>query len=320
LYDMSTNPENAAMAGATELITLRAGPNRVVIDPARGGRLASWTVDGEELLVGPPDDVDASIHWGCFLMAPWPGRLAGGRFEWRGRTIQLRRTHGRHAIHGLTWNRAWSVHAASADAATLSIELPRAEWPMGGRVRQRVAVTDSGVRLEAEIEADEPMPAALGWHPWFLRRGDPRLRVDAAAYQRTDGMIPTGETVPVSGRTDLGRGPRLGRRRLDLAYVDANSPAVITWPGLELQIEFEPSPSPLVVYTPPDSFCVEPLTAPPNALNGHAIRNDSRGSDAGTATEHAGPTDLAAGGFLSSSIELGWRSKGRASAPLSSRP
>ena len=85
------------------------------------------TPDGpiHQLLVGPPSDDDRSIYWGCFLMAPWPGRLAGGRFDWRGRTIQLRRTHGRHAIHGLTWDRPWSLDDAAADVAELSIELPR---------------------------------------------------------------------------------------------------------------------------------------------------------------------------------------------------
>jgi aldose 1-epimerase len=248
------------------VIALEAGPNRVLIDPERGGRLASWTVDGEELLVGPPDDLDSSIHWGCFVMAPWPGRLANGRFDWHGSTIQLCRTHGRHAIHGLTWNRPWAVDAATSDAATLSIELPRDEWPMAGRVRQRLTLTPSSVRLEADIEADEPMPAALGWHPWFRRRGDPRLRIDAAAYEVTEGMIPTGEAIPVSGRTDLRAGPRLGRRRIDLAYLRAISPAVITWPDLQLRLDFQPSPAPLVVYTPAESFCVEPLTAPPDAL------------------------------------------------------
>jgi aldose 1-epimerase len=248
------------------VIALEAGSNRVLLDPGRGGRLASWRVGGRELLVGPPDAEDSSIHWGCFVMAPWPGRLAGGRFGWQGREIQLRRTHGRHAIHGLTWNRPWTVDAIAADTASLSIELPKDEWPMGGRVRQRVAVTPDGIRLEAEIEAEEAMPAAIGWHPWFLRRGDPRLRVDASSYQLVEGMIPTGSSADVAGRTDLRAGPRLGSRRLDLAYLGATSPAVIIWPDLQLRIYFEPSPVPLVVYTPRHSFCVEPLTAPPNAL------------------------------------------------------
>ena len=281
------------------LVELGAGATRVVLDPHRGGRLASWTIGGEELLVGPPDDRDASIHWGCFVMAPWPGRLAGARFDWHGRAIRLRKTHGRHAIHGLTWNRPWMVEEASADAATLAIELPRDEWLMGGRVRQRVELSRDGVRLRAEIEAGaEPMPAALGWHPWFLRRGDPRLRIEAGTYQLTDGMVPTGAVAPAMGRTDLRGGPHLGRRRLDLAYLGARSPAVITWPDLELRLDFRPSPAPLVVYTPRDSFCVEPLTAPPNALAG------AGGSSPGT-------TLLEPGEQLIATLEMHWRAPDR---------
>jgi aldose 1-epimerase len=283
-------------ARAAEVI-LAAGPNRVVIDPARGGRIASWTLNDRELLLGPPDDIDTSIRWGCFLMAPWPGRLANARFDWEGRMIQLARTHGRHAIHGLTWNRPWHVDQATTSSATLSIELPRDEWPLGGRVRQQVSVSPAGVRLEAKVEAGrERMPAALGWHPWFLRRGDPRLRVDARRYQVTDGMVPTGALAPVEGRTDLRAGPPLGRRRLDLAYLEATSPAVVTWPDLELEIAFEPSPAPVVVYTPRDVFCVEPLTAPPNALALPAV-----------ARAAAGVAVLREGGHLTASITLSCR-------------
>jgi aldose 1-epimerase len=263
LFDKSTN--SAAPDGPG--IELHAGTHRVVIDPVRGGRLASWTVDGEELLLGPPDDADSSIRWGCFLMAPWPGRLADARFEWHDRAIRLRRTHGRHAIHGLTWNRPWAVEATSSSTATLALDLPRDEWPMGGRVRQRIELTREGLRLEAQIDADEPMPAAIGWHPWFRRRSDARLRIDADDYQVTRAMVPTGDTAPVRGRTDLRAGPLLGRRRVDLCYLGARSPAVVTWPDLELTIAFDPSPAPLVVYTPPHSFCIEPLTAPPNAFS-----------------------------------------------------
>jgi galactose mutarotase-like enzyme len=110
------------------------------------------------------------------------------------------------------------------------------------------------------------MPAALGWHPWFRRDGDVGLLVDADAVLATRGMLPTGKIEAVSGRTDLRRGPRLGRRRLDHAYVDARSPARVRWDGLELEMAFEPSPATVVVHTPPGAFCVEPQTAWPNAL------------------------------------------------------
>ena len=262
----------------------------------RGGRLSSLSIDGKELLVGPPSPDDRSIRWGCFLMAPWPGRLANGRFTWRERAIQLPRTHGRHAIHGLLWGRPWNVEAVFATTASLVCELPRDEWPMGGRVRQMFTLTPSSLIQDAVIAADDPMPVALGWHPWFRRRGDVALRVDADAVLSTRRMLPVGGLTPVDGTSrDLRAGPILGRRRLDDVYVGVRRAPIVSWPDLTLRIETEPEVSTVVVYTPREALCVEPQTAWPNAL-GHDRR----------AAVAAGARFLARGQSLRASMMLTW--------------
>jgi aldose 1-epimerase len=265
---MSTN--SPPSGGPT--IDLAAGDAAVRVDLEHGARLASLVVAGRELLIGPPEPPDGSIRWGCFLMAPWPGRLADGRIAWRGRTFQLRRDHGRHSIHGLVHGVPWTVDEVRQEdggeqVVAASIELGPLGWPFGGRVRQRLSLTPSGLRMLAEIEADHAMPAALGWHPWFLRGGaDPRVRLDADRALVTLAMIPTGESVPVRGRSDLRDGPRLGRRRLDHAYIGTSGPATITWPDLRLDVSTAPALTTVVVHTPARGFCIEPQTAWPNAL------------------------------------------------------
>lgn len=251
------------------MLRLEAPGVTASIDVERGGRLASLNVRGRELLIGPAGPNDSSVRWGCYLMAPWPGRLANGRFAWRGRTIQLPRTHGRHAIHGLVWSRPWRVDAVdeARTRASLACELPRDAWPMGGTVRQTFTLTARGLTMDASIEAADAMPAALGWHPWFARGGDPvRLTVDAGTVQEAARVTPSGREVPAVGRLDLRDGPLLGRRRLDHAYLDARSPAVIDWPDLRVALSYDPSPAVVVVHTPAGAVCVEPQTAPPNAL------------------------------------------------------
>jgi aldose 1-epimerase len=295
------------------LIELRAGGAGVSVDVERGGRLGSLSIDGRELLVGPPDADDRSIRWGCFVMAPWAGRLAAGQLEWAGQTIQLPRTHGRHAIHGLTWDRPWTVEACDRVSATIGCDLPVETWLPGGRVRQVVRLEPHRLVLEAEVMAGvgaaiAPMPAALGWHPWFVGTGEVRLQLDAEATLATRGMLPTGRLAPVAGRTDLRAGPVLGRRRLDHAYVNAGSPIELVWPDLRLGISFEPSPATVVVHTPPGRVCVEPQTAWPNALG---RPGDDGGSDAGrqAGPRRAGrPRLLAAGERLTSSMTLAWKS------------
>jgi aldose 1-epimerase len=286
----------------TSVIELRAGTAIATVDVDRGGRLASLRVGERELLVGPPDDVDRSIHWGSFLMAPWPGRLADGRLRWRGRTHQLRRTHGRHAIHGLVWAVPWTVDPATAGAATIEMaaSLDRDGWPFGGSVRQAYRLEPDHLSIEASIvAADRPMPAALGWHPWFRRdavgAGDPSLLVAADGTLEQRSMLPTGRVLPLGGRTDLRGSPRLGRRRLDDVFVDARSPAILRGDDMELRVAFGPECRIVVVYTPWNAVCVEPQSALPNALGLE---------DAGA--QRAGRRDLEPGETFSARMELSW--------------
>lgn len=253
------------------MIELANGPARLVIDLEHGGRLASLRTGDRELLV-PDVEGDDSIRWGCYLMAPWPGRLRDGLLDWEGQRHQLRQTLGRHAIHGVVHDRPWTVERATATDAELSCELEPAGWPLGGTARQRLHLDAAGLTLEAEIVADAreglSMPAALGWHPWFRRaEGEVRIRLDAETVLVTRELIPTGERTAVRGMTDLRSGPPLGRRRLDHAYVDARSPVVIRWPGFELEVGFDPPLTTVVVHTPPRGLCVEPQTAWPNAFD-----------------------------------------------------
>lgn len=229
-------------------------------------------------------------------MAPWPGRLANGRLHWRGREIQLQPNHGRHAIHGVVFDAAWAVTAWDATSAALSLDLDPARWPFEGSVRQTYAIDGGGLSITAEIRAGEPMPAALGWHPWFRRwPDDARVTVLADHVLETRELIPTGNVLPVAGRTDLRHGPLLGSRHLDDAFVDATGPATIEWPDLTLRVEFEPPIRVVTVYTPPHAICIEPQTARANALGLEPA-----------ASRAAGAVSLEADESLAATMRLSW--------------
>lgn len=283
------------------MLELQVAGATASIDVEHGGRLASLRVGGRELLVGPSGANDASIRWGCYLMAPWVGRLADGRLRVGDRTIQLRRTHGRHAIHGLVATVPWAVERAGTASAELWISLDRDGWPFGGGVRQRVRLEPDRLVLEAEVcagallPAGVRMPAALGWHPWFLRRGGVRLRVDGDEVLETRGMIPTGRRIPVARRLDLRGGPLLHRRRLDHAFIGVRPPLELVWPDLTLRLDLEPWLPTVTVYTPEGAVCVEPQSAFPNAL---ALPQ--------AAAEAAGVHFLGAGESLVARLELAW--------------
>ena len=293
-HQLARHPPTASRE--VSLIRLHAADALVAIDPERGGRLASLEVGGRELLVGPSSDEDRSTQWGCFLMAPWPGRLAGGRMHWAGHDYQLARTSGDHAIHGVVHDRPWTVTHAATDVVELACPLDGGDWPFRGEVRQRIAIEPGFLSLHAEVMAGDAMPAAVGWHPWFSRRdSDPSVRLAADHVLATRDQFPTGDLLPVAGPTDLRDGPALGDRRLDDVYPDARSPVSIEWPDLRLLIEFAAPLSVIVVYTPPEGFCVEPQTAWPNAFG------MPPGSEA-----RAGVRSLPPGASLEANVRLSW--------------
>jgi aldose 1-epimerase len=250
--------------GRDELLRLAAPGVEVVVDPVHGGRLASLVIDGHEVLVtGAPD----TLRWGSYPMAPYAGRVRHGLFSFDGREYQLPLGLPPHAIHGTVMHRAWR----RTNETTIEVELGP-EWPFAGHVTQRFDLAPGRLEVRMELRAEEPMPASMGWHPWFRRVPLPvvvvpaadapapvELDLDARAiYERDDDGIATRNKVaPPPGPWDE-------------CFTDLRHPPVLRWPGfLELTVESEARD--WVVYTEPtDAICVEPQTAPPDALGNDA--------------------------------------------------
>jgi aldose 1-epimerase len=246
-------------------MTLSARRAEAVLDPEAGGRIASLRVDGLDLLLtegwGP-------IAWGCYPMVPWAGRLRDGVLRWRGQEHRLP-THllPPHAIHGTLIEAAWEVVEAGPSSATLAAELGP-PWPFGGRAVHRVVLAPDALHATIEVHAaDQPMPAIVGWHPWFPRvLRDPEgapvgapVVVDLAAggmLRRGADGLPTGDVVrPVPPQP------------WDDCFVELAEAPGVRWPGA-LEVRVESDVPCWVVYTErEDGVCVEPQTGPPNGLN-----------------------------------------------------
>jgi aldose 1-epimerase len=191
-------------------------------------------------------------------MAPFAGRIRDGRFTFRGRAYQLETNLPPDAIHGTVLARRWDVTAATADHAELTVDLGPG-WPFRGRVRQTVRLEPDGLEARLELEADEPMPAWLGWHPWFRREvAEATAEVQFVArrmYLRGADGLPTGELV------DPTPGP------WDDAFAGVRTPIRLSWSGV-LSLELTAAADVWVVYDErPYAICIEPQTAPPDAIN-----------------------------------------------------
>jgi aldose 1-epimerase len=239
----------------TDVITLRAGDAALTIDLPSGGRFSSLVVRGHELLV---TEGRGPLEWGCYPMAPFAGRIRDGRFAFRGRTYRLATNLPPNAIHGTVLARRWEMTTATADHAEMMVDLGPG-WPFRGRVRQTVTLRQDGLDALLALEADEPMPAWLGWHPWFRREvagATAELQFAAGRmYLRGPDGLPTGELV------DPTRGP------WDDAFAGVRAPIRLGWPGV-LSLELRAATDVWVVYDErPHAICIEPQSAPPDAIN-----------------------------------------------------
>ncbi|HEV8404057.1 MAG TPA: hypothetical protein VGQ31_13585 [Candidatus Limnocylindrales bacterium] len=225
-----------------------------VVDLAAGGRLASFTIDGHGLL---RTSGEGALWWGCYPMAPYAGRVRDATFSFAGRQRRLPARMPPHAIHGPVLDRRWR----RLDDRTIETELGP-DWPFAGSVVSRFELAADHLTWRLELRADVPMPASIGWHPWFVRRpagldSELELELDAGAmYLRDAAGIATRTLVspPPPGPWDD-------------CFTDLRRPPVLRWPGfIELTIESD-CPDWVVFTEPEDALCVEPQTAPPDALN-----------------------------------------------------
>ncbi len=238
-------------------LDLAAPGVEAVVDLAAGGRIASFRVDGHELL---RTEGDGAIQWGSFPMAPYAGRIRDARFTFDGRANRLPATLPPHAIHGTVLDRSWRVETDGSIATDLG-----PDWPFAGRAVQRFELTSDTLTCRLEVRADEAMPASIGWHPWFRRRleglpGELELELEAGAMYVRDaaGIATVQRVVPPPGPWDD-------------CFTDLTRPPLLRWPGfLELAVESD-CPDWVVYTVPEDAVCIEPQTAPPDALNRDAF-------------------------------------------------
>jgi aldose 1-epimerase len=236
-------------------LTLIAADATLTISPGNGGRLASLRI-GTLDVIGA--DSPAPVDWGCFAMVPYAGRIRNGLLRWRGQEHQLEIDMPPNAIHGVGYDRPWTVLAAGAREATLRRDFDE-RWPWTGYAVQTVRLEAGGLTARLEVHATgTAMPAWIGFHPWFSRRlavGRPaRLELRAAGVlPRDDEGMPGPTPVPVPA------GP------WDDVFTGISWPAAVVWDGA-LRLEITSDHPWGVVFTQRESaVCVEPQTGPPNA-------------------------------------------------------
>jgi galactose mutarotase-like enzyme len=239
-------------------LSLQAGHAQLELSPALGGRWTSLQLDGMEVLGASDDEgTTLAVRQGCFIMAPYAGRVRDGWLRWRGQTHPLPVTDPPHALHGTVLDVPWRVVSCSPTEASLEADFDD-RWPWAGTVGQRVFLRPDRLDVELSVRAREAMPIIMGLHPWFRRRlargEDVQLDLlTEGQYEKDVTGLPNGRLVP----------PQAGP--WDDCFI-CEGPMVLRWPGA-LEMSISSSHDHFVVFNErPEAVCVEPQTGPPNAF------------------------------------------------------
>ena len=250
-------------------IELRAGELRLGLRPDLGGCLAGlWWGDLPVLVSAEPASLAASRPSASYPLVPYSNRLGYCRFRWHGTDYSTRPNFdgNPHSVHGIGWQRPWTVVSESATQAVLSLDHPGdADWPFAFRAEQRFELSPDALTMHLAITNTDarPAPVGLGWHPYFPKRSRSRLHAELSDRWESDPatQLPT-RRVPQPGID------------ADIAHLDFDH-CFEGWRGAarirdeRLSLKLSSSLPYLVVYTPQTKsyFCVEPVSHVSNAIH-----------------------------------------------------
>jgi aldose 1-epimerase len=265
-------------------VTISSGPLEATFLPQLGMLGSSLRHRGEELLALPGglDGYRKGNVTGLPLLAPWANRLGARRYEVEGIVVDLEGldlTTDEHGlpIHGtMTARPGWELVAVSRRSLTARFDFGAhpdlmASFPFPHEFRIEASVEATTLRVDTTLAptGDRPVPVSFGYHPYLRLPGawreDVRLRLPQRRHgELDDRQLPTGQA-----KVEEAEDEPVGTRTFDDLYeLGDDRKLALTGGGRHLVLELGDGYGHAQVFTPPvaDSICLEPMTAPVNAL------------------------------------------------------
>jgi aldose 1-epimerase len=260
-------------------IALQSGSLRCAIAPDLGGAIVGlWLGDIPVLRSTSTEALASAREAASYPLVPFSNRIGHASLTWAGTRHRLVRNNGEeaHAIHGVGWQRPWTVLEAGADSARLSYRhLPDAAWPFAFDAAQAFKLNTDQLEMTLSItnRSEAAAPVGLGWHPFFIKRSRSRIAFEASRrWEMSAEKLPTHPLAANGLDADCAL--------LDVDHCFEGWTGVLHLRDEELQMRVSASLQRLVVYTNPSRnfVAIEPVSHVNNALNLMASRGLSADS------------------------------------------
>ncbi len=267
----------AETAGPPELLHLKNADSSVALCPDLGATLAYFRWRDHDILRPAPANAVAERRlrqMACYPLVPFSNRVAFADLPFGGKRIHLRANAPpeSHALHGFGWQRAWQVHARSAQALELRLRHePDEDWPFACEAAYSVELRGDGLHLHLSVKncGEGAMPAGLGLHPFFPLDDDTGLEATWHSMWEMDAdKLPT-INVPTPAECDFRQRRLVDQWQVDNCFCGWGGRATLFYATHRVHLRAGTDCSRIFCYAPGDErrfVALEPVSHINNAF------------------------------------------------------
>ncbi len=252
----------------TYILTDETANSQLEVVPERGAIITRWRVQGQEILYLDTErfaNPELSVRGGIPILFPICGNLPENSYTYNGKQYILKQ-------HGFARDLPWQVtdqvsqNAASFTLTLNSNEQTRAVYPFDFQISFSYKIQGNSLEIQQQYTnlSLEAMPFSFGFHPYFLIQDKTQLEFEIPASEYQDQR--SKETHSFDGKFDF------NQDEIDVAFKQLGSQSASVSDNsrkLKLTLESDNIFSTLVFWTlkGKDFYCLEPWSAPRNAIN-----------------------------------------------------
>ena len=272
-----------------QIIELCSGDAVARVAPQLGAVITSFAYRGRPVLRETPEPVSEVLNvraTACYPLVPYSNRIRDARLRFRGIDYSLARNFGTHphSIHGVGWQRAWSIAGIERNRLHLTLEhvadaaaAPAWPWPFGATQTFELVHDANGngavltVTLTLANSGASAFPFGLGWHPFFTADAATTVAFTAGSMWENDATQLPLRRIDVPPALPFAAARPLAGLAIDNVFSAWNGRAIIVnrSTGIRATLVADRACSNLVVYAPANAsfIALEPVTHETDAFN-----------------------------------------------------